>query len=121
MGAKKLDNDNVVPLRTRSRARTPEARENELVRKAYDLAEKQIDSGDASSQVITHFLKLGSTRERKEQKHLEMQTDLLKIRGEAIAAEARTEELFEKAIEAMRSYGPEGSAPPRNDDDSNLY
>jgi hypothetical protein len=53
--------------RRRSRARTPEAREDELANLAYDLAEDQIRDGTASSQVITHFLKAGSRRERMEQ------------------------------------------------------
>ena len=39
-------------------ATTPEGRENEMVSLAIDLAEKQIREGTASSQVITHFLKL---------------------------------------------------------------
>lgn len=49
-------------------ALTPEARENQLVSLAVDLAEKQLREGTASSQVITHYLKLGSTKERIEKK-----------------------------------------------------
>ena len=49
------------------RALSPEAREQQLVAMATDLAEKQLRDGTASSQVITHYLKLGSTRERLEQ------------------------------------------------------
>ena len=47
-------------------ALTPEARENQLISLAVDLAEKQLQEGTASSQVITHYLKLGSTKERIE-------------------------------------------------------
>lgn len=35
-------------------ALTPEARENQLISLASDLAEKQLREGTASSQVITH-------------------------------------------------------------------
>ena len=45
-------------------ALTPEARENQLVSLAVDLAEKQLREGTASSQVITHYLKLGSTKRK---------------------------------------------------------
>lgn len=43
-------------------ATTPEARENQLIALAVDLAEKQMREGTASAQVITHYLKLGSTK-----------------------------------------------------------
>ena len=43
-------------------ALTPEARENQMISLAVDLAEKQLMEGTASSQVITHYLKLGSTK-----------------------------------------------------------
>ena len=52
-------------------ALTPEARENQLISLAVDLAEKQLQEGTASSQVITHYLKLGSMRERLEREKLE--------------------------------------------------
>ena len=52
-------------------ALTPEARENQLVSLAVDLAEQQLRDGTASSQVITHYLKLGSTKERLEKEKLE--------------------------------------------------
>ena len=58
-------------------ALTPEARENQLVALAVDLAEKQLREGTASSQVITHYLKIGSTKERIEKEILEKQKDLI--------------------------------------------
>lgn len=85
-------------------ATTPEGRENELVSVALDLAERQIRNGTASSQVITHFLKLGSTRERLEQQRLEHENELTRVRIEAHESAKRTEELYENAIAAMRSY-----------------
>lgn len=85
-------------------ATTPEGRENELVAVAFDLAEQQIRNGTASSQVITHFLKLGSTRETLEQERLKHENELTRVRIEAHKAAERVEELYTNAINAMRSY-----------------
>ena len=85
-------------------ATTPEGRENQMVEKAVDLAEKQLSEGTASAQVITHFLKLGSTRERLEQERLSQENDLLRAKVEAMASVKRVEELYETALNAMRSY-----------------
>lgn len=71
---------------------------------AYDLAEEQIRSGAASSQVVTHFLKVGSTRERLEQQRIAHENELLQVKREAIESQARVEELYVAAIDAMRSY-----------------
>ena len=86
------------------RATTPEGRENEMVSQAIDLAEKQIEAGTASSQVITHFLKLGSTRERLEQQRLEHENELTRVKIEALESQKRVEELYMEALQAMRSY-----------------
>lgn len=85
-------------------AKTREAREKQLIASAFDLAEKQILDGTASAQVITHFLKLGSTRERLEQKKLGNENTLIEAKVESIASTARVEELYEGAIRAMRAY-----------------
>jgi len=85
-------------------ATTPEARENQLISAAVDLAEKQIQEGKASSQVITHYLKLGTTRERLEQERLRRENELLQAKVESLASAARVEELYQNALTAMRSY-----------------
>jgi hypothetical protein len=90
--------------RSRPPATTPEGRENQLVSAAIDLAETQINNGTASAQVITHFLKLGSTRERLEQQRLEHENELTRVRIEAIESQKRVEELYMEALQAMRSY-----------------
>lgn len=90
-------------------ATTPEARENQMIAMAVDLAERQIADGTASAQVITHFLKLGTTRERLEQKKLELESDLLRVRAESLEANKGAEELYSKALDAMRTYT--GQAP----------
>lgn len=107
-----------VPARRRSSevkktpgkpATTPEGRENQLVSAAVDLAEQQIRDGTASSQVITHFLKLGSTREKLEQKRLEHENELTKVKIEALESQKRVEELYAEALNAMRSYAGQPS------------
>lgn len=96
------------PEKTSSRASrpaiTPEGRENQLIASAIDLAEKQIRSGTASSQVITHYLKLGSTRERLEQERLRKENELLSAKVEQLASAKRIEDLYNTALNAMRSY-----------------
>ena len=85
-------------------ALTPESREDQLVALAINLAEKQLLEGTASAQVISHFLKIGSTKERIEKEILEEQKDLIKAKTEALKSEKRVEELYEEALNAMRRY-----------------
>lgn len=93
-----------TPRPRRPPATTPEARENQLISAAVDLAEEQILNGTASSQVITHYLKLGTTRERLEQERLRRENILLEKKSEALESGTRLEELFDQAIKAMRTY-----------------
>lgn len=101
--------------RRRKPATSPEQRENELVSMAADLAEEQILGGTASSQVITHFLKLGSSRERLEQERLRHENELMEVKKEALEGQKRVEELYMQALDAMRSYS--GAQPPPSDED----
>jgi hypothetical protein len=87
---------------------TVEGRENQLVEAAVRLAEKQMQEGTASAQVITHYLKLGSTRESLEQERLRAENELLRARVETLKSQGRMEELYADAIKAMRSYTGEG-------------
>lgn len=99
----KSNQDSKSP-RKRPPATTPEARENQMIALAIDLAEQQLQKGTASSQVITHFLKLGSVRERLEKEILTEQRSLLKAKTDAIQSSKRTEELYTNALNAMRTY-----------------
>ena len=89
-------------------ALTPEARENQLISLAVDLAEKQLREGTASSQVITHYLKMGSTKERIEQEIREKQKELISAKTEVLQSSKRIEELYSNAIKAMRIYSGHG-------------
>lgn len=103
--AKTKGSDSIRAIRP---ALTPEARENQMISLAVDLAERQLQEGTASSQVITHYLKLGSMRERLEREKLEEENKLLKARTAQIQSMKRVEELYEEAIKAMRNYGGQG-------------
>jgi len=75
-----------------------------MISLAVSLAERQLSEGTASSQVITHYLKLATTRERLEQEKLARENELLRARTESMASGKRVEELYDQAISAMRSY-----------------
>lgn len=100
-----------APRRARP-ATTPEARENQLIGLAVDLAEKQLRDGTASAQVITQFLKLGSSREKLEQERMKQEVTVLKARAEQLESQKRVEELYANALEAMKAY-----AGQQTDDD----
>lgn len=85
-------------------ALTPEARENQMIAYAVDLAEQQLLNGTASSQVITHFLKLGSTKEKIEKEILEKQKELIEEKTNALKSAKRIEELYSEALSAMKNY-----------------
>lgn len=89
-------------------ALTPEARENQMISLAVDLAEQQLRDGTASSQVITHYLKLGSTKERIEKEILEKQKDLITAKTEQLQSQKRVEALYSEALAAMRNYAGQG-------------
>lgn len=85
-------------------AETPEARENQMISYAVDLAEKQLREGTASSQVITHYLKLATSKEKLEREKLQLEKELLVAKTEALQSQKHVEELYSRAIEAMQAY-----------------
>lgn len=102
---KKLVEDKPTTTRKTRPALTIQARENQLINAAIDLAEKQILDGTASSQVITHYLKLGSTKEKLEQELMQKQNELLAAKTENLHSGKNIEKLYKDALEAMTSYG----------------
>ena len=103
-----MSKNRIVNSSTRSRktrpALSPEARENQLVSLAVDLAEKQLKEGTASSQVITHYLKLGSTKEKIEKEILEKQKELIEAKTQSLQSSKHIEELYSNALNALRCY-----------------
>lgn len=90
-------------------ALTPEARENQLIALAVDLVEQRLLDGTASSQETTHFLKLGSMKNRLEMEKLQEENKLLQAKTEALQSAKRIEELYSEAISAMRRYSGNGN------------
>lgn len=105
-----------APQKANPPARTLEGRENELISLAYDLAEKQLRNGSASSQVITQFLKLGSVRAQLELEKLRNETGLLQAKTSALESARVTEELYANAIAAMKRYGGASLSDHSTDD-----
>lgn len=85
-------------------ASSPEERENQLINLAVDLAERQLIEGTASAQVITHYLKLGTTRASLEKEKLERENALLRAKTESLESQKKVEELYSEALQAMRAY-----------------
>lgn len=87
-------------------ALTPEAEENQMINLAHNLARKQLEEGTASSQVITHFLKLAAEKEKRqiEKEILEKQRDLVVAKTEDLKSKKRDAEFHERVIKALREY-----------------
>ena len=98
------DSPEIVRKPRRARATSAEARERQLIADANDLAERQIRQGNASAAVITHFLKLGSTREKLERERLERENELLRAKVDQLASAKNVEQLYSEALQAMRAY-----------------
>lgn len=116
MAKVKSGSSNPKPRKMRP-ALTPEARENQMIALAVDLAERQLMEGTASSQVITHYLKLGSTKERIEKEILEKQKELIAAKTENLLSSKRIEELYANAINAMKRYSGHGDEDEDEDDE----
>lgn len=100
----KKTNKNNSPSKKIRPVLTPEARENQMIGLAIDLAEKQLLEGTASSQVITHFLKLASSKEKIEKEILKKQKELIEAKTESLKSAQSFEEMCKEAIAAMSGY-----------------
>lgn len=87
---------------------SPEARENQLISLAVNLAEEQLRNGTASSQVITHFLKLGTTKAELEKEKLKRENKLLEVKAKSVESSDEVKVLYENALKAMRNYAGYG-------------
>lgn len=96
-------------------ARTPEARESQLIALAMDLVEKRLREGTASSQETVTIIKFGSEKERLERDRLRKENELITAKTEAIKSAKRIEELYADAIKAFGVYS--GNAREEEDED----
>lgn len=108
--------DPTQPKKLGAPGKTLEAVESQMISLAVDLARKQLSEGTASAPVITHYLKLGSTRDRLEMEKLREENKLLTAKTEALKSVKNTEELYLKAIEAIGIYS--GRVVKGDDDDN---
>lgn len=99
--AKKRIVDDYIPTRP---VISPDNEEMKLINLAMKTAERQMKEGTASSQVITHFLKLGTEQAKLERAKLEKEIALLDSKKVAIEQSAQSERMFTEAIEAMQRY-----------------
>lgn len=90
--------------RRQAPGKTIESRENQIISLAYDLAEKRIRNGTATSQEVSHFLKMGSSQAQLERVKLENENKLLQAKTDALESQKKIEELYEKAIRSMALY-----------------
>ena len=85
-------------------ASTPEAQENYMINLAMKLVEKRLLEGTASSAETTHFLKLATSKNELEKTKLEEENKLLRAKTETLQNAKHSEEMYEKAIAAMKKY-----------------
>lgn len=94
-------------------ATTVESQEDYMISLAINEAEYQIRNHTASSQVITHFLKLGSTKEQQEREKMEEEIKLLKAKTAELEAARERETSYTEVIRALGLY----SGKPVDEDD----
>lgn len=104
--------------RNQRHAMSLENREQQMITLAVDLAEQQLREGTASSQLITHYLKLATTREKIEQETMLANQKLIKAKVESLESASRIEELYSTAIAAMKRYGGNEDPTPSNEEDN---
>lgn len=83
---------------------TPEASENQMIALATEVAREQLINRTASSQVIVHYLKLGTVKAQQELEILKANTELAKAKTMSIQNSQDQDEMYAKAIEAMTTY-----------------
>lgn len=92
---------------------TPEAKESRLIALAMDAVEERILNGEATSQELVHFLKLGSSKNRAEMEKLQGENELLRAKTESIESSKDIQKLFSEAISAFKGY--QGEAEVRDE------
>ena len=100
-GSNVTSNDSLPPLRP---ALTPEARENQMIALAYDLVERRMREGTASSQETTHFLKLGTTLAQLEREKLITENKLLQAKIDNLESQQSSSALYADALKAFSTY-----------------
>jgi|SRR6185369_8385241 len=101
--------------RRQAPGKTIDARENQIIRLAYDEAERRIRNKTDTSQEIVHFLKTGSVIAQLEKAKLEKENELLKAKTESLQSQKRVEELYANAMKAFRTYSGQEESTDEDD------
>lgn len=88
---------------------TPEARQKQMISLATDCAEDLMRSGKAPSQIIVHYLKLGTKQAELELKRTEKDLALIEAKTKSIQSSEQSEELYKNALDAFRGYSGQDS------------
>lgn len=102
-------------------ARTPEARENQLIAKAWDRIEERIDNGTATASELLMVAKLGTQKERLEMELNQKKMELMTAKTEALQSAKRIEALYGEAMAAFRRYSGVDGEEEGIEDDADLY
>lgn len=85
-------------------ALTPEGRENQCIALAYDLVEKRLREGTATSQETVHFLKLATSQSQLEKEKMELENELIKAKTKAYSSDEELKEMYKQAMTAFNGY-----------------
>lgn len=110
-----------APRRKPTIARTPQANENEMIALAMQVAKKKLEDGTASSQMIVHFLQLGTEKAKLERAKLEAETKLAESKAEAMQMMKTSEQSTIEALAAFRRYQGTNFVPEDEADQYVLY
>lgn len=107
--------------RKRSPAKTPEEQEQRMINLAMKQAEQMLVEGRAPSQIVTHFLKLATEKAKLENEKLRAETRKAESQADSMDAQVHSEEIYQEAIRAFKSYGGGGSYDRYETPDSDDY
>lgn len=92
-------------------ASSVEEREDQLIAKVYDYVEEQIDAGTVSNQVLIHFLRMGSSKEKLEQRLDEKELELKEAKTAMIRSAETQTQMYNDALRAFTSYQSSATSP----------
>lgn len=100
-------------------AKTPEGRMNQLINLAVDCAEEKLQSGTASSQIITLLLGLATTKAQLELEKLRADVQVQNAKVKQYQDNKDIKDLYNKALNAIKQY--QGDNTEMEFDDENDY
>ena len=101
----------IKPVETPTESREPpsltvEGRFDQLVNLAVDLAEERLRDKSASNQLISEIIRYGSQKEKLTREKIQMETQMLAAKADALRAQETSAQLLQDAMRAMTEYSP---------------